>query len=73
MGMQLGLHKTRVLCCGSDLTCVNLPVNSHVKTHSSCDVTRLSKDLYAHRPTFAGNMAFCACALPSPSVQTVHN
>lgn len=63
----------RVLHCGSDLTCVGLPVNSHVNTCSSCDVTRLLKDRHVHRSTFAGNMAFCAHAVPSASVQTVHD
>lgn len=71
--MQLCLHQTRVLRCGSDLTCVGLPVNSHVNTCSSCDVMRLLKDRYAHRSTFAGNMAFCARAVPSASVRTVHD
>lgn len=73
-GIQLCLHQMPILvCCGSDLTCVGRPMNSHVLTYSACDVTRLLKGQYTHRLTFAGNMVFCARAVPSASVQTVHN
>lgn len=62
-----------IVYCGSDLTCVGLPMNSHELTCSACDVTRRLKGQYVHRPTFAGNMVFCARAVPSASVQTVRN